>query len=111
MHRAASSYRSLPSGAARFSGARRERDTMPWDVLVNRLDRYLRLGYIAAVLAGLVLTAEVMVRGDDPLDITLQPDRRGGRPPASGAPEDERLLREGLVSRTPGARRASALQD
>jgi hypothetical protein len=34
---------------------------MPWDVLVNRLDRYLRIGYVSAVLAGLVLAAEVTV--------------------------------------------------
>jgi hypothetical protein len=40
----------------------RERSTVPWDVLVNRLDRYLRIGYVSAALAGLVLSAEVIVR-------------------------------------------------
>ena len=34
---------------------------MPWDVLVNRLDRYLRIGYVSAVLAGLTLATEVTV--------------------------------------------------
>ena len=34
---------------------------MPWDVLVNRLERFLRVAYVSAVLAGLVLAAEVTV--------------------------------------------------
>jgi hypothetical protein len=34
---------------------------MPWEVLINRLDRYLRLGYVSAVLGGLAIAAEVTV--------------------------------------------------
>jgi hypothetical protein len=34
---------------------------MPWDVVVNRLDRFMRLGYLLAVLAGLILMAEILV--------------------------------------------------
>jgi hypothetical protein len=39
----------------------RESTLVPWDVIVNRLDRYLRLRYASAVLAGLVLAAEIAV--------------------------------------------------
>jgi hypothetical protein len=42
-------------------GSRRESLHVPWDVLVNKLDRYLRLGYASAVLAGFVLASEVAV--------------------------------------------------
>jgi hypothetical protein len=43
-----------------FAG-RRESSTVPWDVILNRLDRYLRLCYVSAVLDGLFLAAELTV--------------------------------------------------